>query len=144
PLADFFIDYFETRLEPGELVTDVRIPLPAPRSASTFVKFLPRCKEDYGVVTVATTITLDEERRCEVCRIALGCVGVTALRARDAEGLLTGQMIDDGQIQTAANLAMEITDPISDTRGSAAYKRKMTGVFVRRALSQTLERLSAA
>ena len=53
-------------------------------------------------------------------------------------------MIDQVQIDAAANLAMEITDPMSDTRGSAAYKKKMAAVFVRRALVQTLERLSAA
>ena len=144
PLADFFVDYFETQLEPGELITDVRVPLPVPRSAGTFLKFLPQSKEDYGVVTVATTITLDAEGRCEDCRIALGCVGTTPLRARDAEGVVTGQVIDPAQIDAAANLAMEITDPISDTRGSAAYKKKMAGVFVRRALAQTLERLPAA
>lgn len=143
-LSDFYVDYYETRLEPGELITDVLIPLPHARSASSFVKFLPRSKEDYGVVTVATHVALAEDGRCEACRIALGCVGMTVLRARDAEGSLTGESIDEALIEMAANLAMEITDPIADARGSAGYKKKMAGVFVRRALNQTLARLSAA
>lgn len=144
PLADFFVDYFETRLEPGELVTEVRVPLPPQRSASAFLKFLPRSKEDYGVVTVAATIALDGAGNCASCRLALGGVGMTVLRARDAEGSLVGSAIDAARMDAAAELAMAITDPISDTRGSAEYKRKMARVFVRRALARALERLPAA
>ena len=143
-LSDFYVDYYETRLAPGELITDVSIPLAPPRSASSFLKFLPRSKEDYGVVTVAVQVALAEDGRCVNCRIALGGVGMTVLRARDAEGTLTGEVIDAVLIDTAADLAMAITEPITDARGSDIYKKKMAGVFVRRALAQTLERLPSA
>jgi carbon-monoxide dehydrogenase medium subunit len=143
PLSEFYVDYYETQLEPGELITEVRIPLPASRSAGSFMKFLPRSKEDYGVVTVATRLALADDGRCDTCRIALGCVGMTVMRALDAEGSLEGERIVDAGIAEAARLAMAITEPVSDSRGSAEYKKKMVEVFVRRSLEKTLERLSA-
>jgi carbon-monoxide dehydrogenase medium subunit len=73
---------------------------------------------------------------CDDCRIAMGCVGVTPIRARQAEDLVRGQQRTEALLRETGTVAQEGTDPISDTRGSAAYKRAMAGVFVRRALDQ--------
>ena len=136
-LADFFTDYYETILEPEELVTEVRVPLPQPHTGSVYCKFLPRSADDYATVGIAATVRLNASTGvCEDCRIAMGCVGVTPLRAVQAEDIVRGQTQSDALLREAAAAAQSITDPLSDTRGSAAYKRAMAGVFVRRALEQ--------
>ena len=74
----------------------------------------------------------------------MGCVGVTPLRAHAAEDLLRGQQRTDALLREAAAAAQQVTDPISDTRGSADYKRAMAGVFVRRALEQAWQQALAS
>ena len=136
-LDGFFTDYYETVLEPEELITEVRVPLPPSHTASAYLKFLPRSADDYATVGVAATVRIDPSTgACEDCRIAMGCVGVTPLRAHQAENLVRGQQQSEELLREAGEAAQQATDPLSDTRGSAAYKRSMAGVFVRRALDQ--------
>lgn len=143
-LEEFFTDYYETVLEPEEVLTDVHIPLPQPHTGSAYVKFLPRSADDYATVGVAATVRLNPATgACEDCRIAMGCVGVTPLRAHEAERLVRGQDRSDTLLRQAGAAAQAITDPLSDTRGSAAYKRSMAGVFVRRALGQAWQQALA-
>ena len=143
-LDEFFKDYYETLLRPDELVTDVLIPVPAPSTGSVYLKFLPRTADDYATVGVATTVRLDPATGvCRDCRIAMGCLGPTPLRAREAEALVNGQRLTPELAREAGAAAQRVTDPISDVRGSAEYKRAMAGVFVRRALEQAWERARA-
>ena len=145
PLDEFFTDYYETVLTPEELITEVRVPLPQPHTGSAYCKFLPRSVDDYATVGVAATVRLNPaDGTCEACRIAMGCVGVTPLRATRAETLLQGQTYSDDLLREAGALAQDMTDPISDTRGSAAYKRSMAGVFVRRAVDQAWQQALAS
>jgi len=145
PLTDFFTDYYETVLRPDELLTAIRIPLPQPHTGSAHVKFLPRTADDYATVGVAATIRLDPATgTCQDCRIALGSVGSTPLRALPAEGVVRGQRLTPELLHEAGAVAQQQTDPISDTRGSADYKRAMAGVFVRRALEQAWQQALAA
>lgn len=144
-LTDFFTDYYETVLAPEELITEVRVPLPQPHTGSAYCKFLPRSMDDYATVGVAATVRINpSDGTCESCRIAMGCVGVTPLRATRAENLIQGQARSDDLLREAGALAQDMTDPISDTRGSAAYKRSMAGVFVRRAVDQAWQQALAA
>jgi carbon-monoxide dehydrogenase medium subunit len=137
PLGAFFRDYYETALEPGELVTGVTVPLLPPRSGASFVKFLPRTADDYATVAVAAMVTLDPDgERCRRARIALGSVGPTPLRSPAAEARLTGERPGEGVFQAAGEAAKADVDPLTDHRGSAAYKREMTAVMVGRALAQ--------
>jgi carbon-monoxide dehydrogenase medium subunit len=147
PLGEFFRDYYETALEPGELVTAVTVPLLPVASGATFLKFLPRTADDYATVAVAAIVTLAPDgERCREARIALGSVGVTPLRGMAAEALLSGQRLSESLLQAAGEAVKGVVDPLSDHRGSAAYKREMTGVMVGRALTQAWEaaRRSAA
>lgn len=145
PLDAFFTDYYETVLEPEELVTAIHVPVPAPHSASVYLKFLPRSADDYATVGVAATIQLNPSTgACEACRIAMGCVGVTPLRATDAEALIRGQQRGENLLREAGEAAKLATDPISDTRGSADYKRAMAGVFVKRAVDQAWRQAQAS
>jgi aerobic carbon-monoxide dehydrogenase medium subunit len=137
-IDEFFRDYYESALEPGEIVTGVTVPAPAAGSGAAFVKFLPRTADDYATVAVTAIVSLDGDR-CGQARIALGSVGVTPLRARDAEALVTGQGMSEALLEAAGEAVKGQVDPLSDHRGSAAYKRDMAAVMVRRALGQAWE-----
>ena len=136
PLDAFFADFFETSLEPGELVLRVELP-PFPAGArATYKKFLPATLDDYATVSVAAVIATDTTGACTHARIALGGAGPVPLRAQDAERSLVGRRLDDAAIREAAALAAAATDPIDDLRGSAEFKRAMAGVWTERALRE--------
>jgi carbon-monoxide dehydrogenase medium subunit len=140
PLSGFFRDYYETALEPGELITAVTVPPLPPASGAAFIKFLPRSAEDYATVAVAAIVTLEAGGgRCREARIALGSVAPTPLRAAKAEALLRGGQLDEQLLRAAGAAAKDEVNPLTDHRGSAAYKREMTAVMVGRALTQAWE-----
>ena len=140
PLGAFFRDYYESALEPGEIVTGVTVPLLPAASGASFIKFLPRTADDYATVAVSVIVTLEPDgERCHQARIALGSVGVTPLRGRAAEALLAGERLGESLLQAVGEAVKGEVDPLSDHRGSAAYKREMTGVMVGRALTQAWE-----
>jgi len=141
-LEEFFKDYYETVLEPDEMVTELIVPGLPPNSAGAFLKFLPRTADDYATVSAAAVVTLDKNKKIfKDVRIALGSVGTTPVRAREAEEVLRGQPIKPEALREAGEKAKLAVDPISDFRGSAGYKKEMAGVFVRRALEKALEKL---
>jgi aerobic carbon-monoxide dehydrogenase medium subunit len=141
PLDAFFTDYYETVRQPDELVSEVVVPVPAPHSGSVYLKFLPKTADDYATVGVAASVTVDlRTQTCVDCRIAMGCVASTPVRAPEAEAVVRGERLTQALAQEAGALAQRRTDPISDARGSADYKRAMAGVFVRRALEQAWQR----
>jgi carbon-monoxide dehydrogenase medium subunit len=139
PLDEFFKDYYETVLGPDEIITEVMVPKLAANTGGAYIKFLPRTADDYATVSAAAVLTLDKAKKnIADVRIALGSVGVTPIRATAAEALLRGQPLKAEAFAEAGEKAKEAVDPISDFRGSAAYKRDMAGVFVRRALEKAL------
>ena len=141
-IAEFFVDYYETVLEPDEMLTAVIVPpLPA-NSGASFLKFLPQTQDDYATVAVAARLTLDADRIVQA-RVALGAAGATPLRASTVETALQGQPPTPAVIRDAAALVAEAVDPSDDFRGSADYKRDMAVVFVQRALDQALGRARA-
>ena len=139
PMDDFFTDYYETVLNPDEIVTEIFVPKMAPNTAGAYLKFLPRTADDYATVSAAAVLTLDKTHKLiSDVRIALGSVGVTPIRATAAEAILRGQPLKAEAFAEAGEKAKEAVDPVSDFRGSAAYKKEMAGVFVRRALEKAL------
>jgi aerobic carbon-monoxide dehydrogenase medium subunit len=134
-IDEFFRDYYESALGPGEIVTGVTVPVPAAGSGAAFVKFLPRTADDYATVAVTAIVSLDGDR-CREARVALGSVGVIPLRGRAAEALLSGERLGEAVIEAAGEAVKAEVDPLSDHRGSAAYKRDMAAVMVRRALTR--------
>jgi carbon-monoxide dehydrogenase medium subunit len=142
PMDEFFKDYYETVLNPDELITEVMVPKLPPNSGAAYIKFLPRTADDYATVSAAAVLTLDKSNKTIAdVRIALGSVGVTPIRATAAEALLRGQPLKTEAFAEAGEKAKEAVDPISDFRGSAGYKKDMAAVFVRRALEQVLSDL---
>ncbi len=138
-LDEFFKDYYETVLNPDEIITEVFVPKLAPNTGAAYIKFLPRTADDYATVSAAAVLTLDKTKKTIAdVRIALGSVGVTPIRATEAEAVLRGQPLKAEAFAEAGEKAKGAVDPVSDFRGSAAYKKDMSAVFVRRALEKAL------
>ncbi len=134
PLARFFRGFYEAALEPGEIVTAVRVP-PAPAGArGGYVKYTSRSAEDKPLVGVAALVALNSSGRCVEARIALGGSAPTPLRAAEAERVLRGEGLTDAVARAAAEAAAREADPLSDLMGSADYRREMVRVWVRRLL----------
>jgi carbon-monoxide dehydrogenase medium subunit len=135
PLEEFMVGVRETLLEPQELLVAVRCPTPPPHSAGAFYKLGLRKADAVSVVSAAVMVEGDGDGHCRQARIALGAVAPRPIRARAAEDLLRGRPLDPATIAEAARLATESASPIDDIRGSAAYRRRMIGVLVRRLLA---------
>ena len=138
PAEELFLDYFETDVRPGEIITGLVIPPALTGAGAAYLKFLPRTADDYATVSVAAVITPDEAGNCRDVRIVLGSVGLTPIRATAAEDILRGQPLTDENIRAAAATVQAAVDPLDDHRGSAEYKREMAEVFTRRAIAQAL------
>ena len=139
PLDEFFVDYFETAMQPGEVLLSIELPpLPA-GTRVTYKKFLPRTQDDYATVSVAAALRLGADNACEDVRVALGAAGTTPIHARRVEDALRGQRLDEQKIKDAAALVRDEVDPLDDLRGSAAYKREMARVWTQRAIQELLE-----
>ena len=137
-LEEFFIDYYETDVQPGEILTSVMVPHAPAGSGSVYLKFLPRTADDYGTVNVAVVVSKEQDGTCKDVRIVLGAAGVTPIRAKDAEDALRGKPLTDENIRAAAALVKDAVDPLEDFRGSAEYKTDMAEVFARRAVEQAM------
>jgi carbon-monoxide dehydrogenase medium subunit len=128
----YFLGLYSTQLAADEILTQIRIPLPAAGSGWSYQK-LKRKTGDFA--TAATAVMLQMKGR-SVARaaIALTNAAPTPLKARDAEAYLAGKEINDASLNEAARLAMKICNPTPDQRGDADYKRAMCGEMTRRAL----------
>jgi carbon-monoxide dehydrogenase medium subunit len=94
----------------------------------------------YATASAAVQLTLDGKDICKEMRIVLACVGLTAIRAKGAEGELRGKKVDGKTIQRAAEAAREAAEPQSDMRGSADYKRTLVAALVNRAIGIAVRR----
>lgn len=141
PLEQFFLDYYQTDLSPGEILTEIRVPPPAKGLRWSHIKFLPRSQEDFATVGVALTLRVQNDL-CEDIRLALNSVAPTILRAKRAESVLRGKKITDHLLQEMGEIAATEVDPMDDNRGSADYKREMVKVLVRRAAREALQRVA--
>jgi aerobic carbon-monoxide dehydrogenase medium subunit len=141
PIEEFFVTLFTTALNPDEIVTEIRIPLPLPRSGGAYFK-LERKVGDFATAAVAAQLTLDASGVCQQAGIGLTNVGPTPLKARTAEEFLRGKKLDDANIRQAAQLASEEAQPSADLRGPLEYKRGLVKELAVRALSRAAERAS--
>ncbi len=131
-VGELLVDAYVTSLEGDEVITGIRVPIPPEDSGGTYLKFERRAG-DYAVASVGVQLTLDKQGCCAEIAIALGSVGVTAIRAEKAEALLRGQSVSDDLLKEAASAASAECDPFLDIRGSVDYKRHLVGVLLRRA-----------
>jgi len=138
PLSSFFTGLFTTALEPDEILTEIRIPTPPPRSGGAYLK-VERKVGDFAAAAVAAQVTLDGNN-CKSAGIGLTNVGATPIRASRAEKALVGKPADETNILEAARIAAEEAEPVEDLRGSADYKRSLIRVLTARALRQAVAR----
>jgi carbon-monoxide dehydrogenase medium subunit len=142
PIGDFLQGTFTTSLEPNEIVTEVRVPTPGVRSGGTYLK-LERKVGDFATVAAAIALEMDDGHVGRA-GIALTAVGPGNIHATAAEQSLAGAEPTDAAFDEAARLAAEATEPMSDVRGSAEYKRDVARVFVRRGLAAAKDMAGAA
>ncbi len=141
PIEDFFVGVNQTVLKPGEIVTEVILPSPAPQTGGAFFK-LVRTAADIAKVNAAVNLTVTDNT-CGEARIALGSVAPTVIRATQAEEALKGSTLEPKVVEKAAQLAAQEAKPITDLRSTVEYRRGMVRVLVRRAVEKALTRARA-
>jgi carbon-monoxide dehydrogenase medium subunit len=139
PFADFFTGVRRTVLAADEILVEIVVPAPGPRSGGNYLRHTPRRELDIAVVGVAAQLTL-ANGSCSKARIALAAVAPVPLRARQAEQALEGKPVTPEAIERAAELAVGVAKPISDQRGSADYRRHLVRVLTARTLRTALTR----
>lgn len=140
-LEDFFAGPGKTVLGKGELLVEIRLPVPPARSAGAYLRFIPREEMDIAVAGVGSWVEVGGDGRVRAARIALAAVAPTPLRAWPAEEFLAGKLLAEGSRAEAGRLAAAAARPIDDVRGTAAYRRELVNVLTRRTLHQCAEML---
>lgn len=138
---EFYQGAYFTALEPGEIVTAIRIPAPAAGHGYAYEK-LKRKIGDYATAAAAVVLTMSGGKVAS-CSIGLTNVAETPLWAEEAAKILTGSTLDAATVKKAVTAAEAITSPATDSRGPAAYRTKMAGVMLTRALARAKERAGA-
>ncbi len=137
-LEDFIKDAYTTALAHDELVSEVVVKVPPKGSGGAYLAF-KRSAPVYPTASAAVQLTMAGET-CKDIAIALGCVGLTAIKAKEAEAALRGQRIAEKTMATVVEAARAAADPQSDMRGSADYKRTLVGSLVKRAMEIAVRR----
>ena len=132
--GDLFVAPLETSLAADEIVTEVRFAA-MPPGASYAVEEFARRKGDFAIAAIAALVVRDGER-CTRARLATAGVGPVSVRLRAAEAVIEQQGLGDAAIAAAAAKAAELVEPMTDLHGSADYRRHLTGVLTRRALTR--------
>jgi carbon-monoxide dehydrogenase medium subunit len=135
PFSEFIRGPYQTALPPGELLASVRIPVPAAGTAIVHRKF---SFHERPTATVTCAVRLEDGAVAEA-RIAVGAVGVKAVRATAAEGVLAGKSAADAAaVAEAAELAAEAAGAVDDAKGSAEYKQQLVRVLVQRCFAEAV------
>ncbi len=132
--ADFFKGFFTTAIAPGEMLVEVRIPVTPAHSGWAFEEFSRR-HGDFAIVEIVTMLTVDNGR-CTRARVAASGVGGAPVRLRPVEEILERDGVGERAIGEASARAAELVDPTSDLHASADYRRHLTRVLTRRALTR--------
>jgi carbon-monoxide dehydrogenase medium subunit len=139
PIRDLIRGFYETALESGEVVSEVVVPIPAPGTAGTYLKFTSRSSEDRPCVGVAAFVRpTPDGRSCADLRVAIGAVAGTPQRFPEVENDARGQPLGSELARAVAEGYASRVEPIGDLRGSAWYRTQMIRVLVRRALESAM------
>jgi len=140
--SDFFVDLLTTAMEGNEILTEIRVPANAPRSAGAYRK-VPQPASGFALTGVAAQITLGADSTVQ--RVAVGITGVSSkpFRARATEAALQGQRATADAIAQAASKAIDGIEALEDIHASAEYRLHLARVYTRRALQTAVERAQA-
>lgn len=140
PIQDFFLGFYETALEPNEILTAVRVPIPEPRTHAVYHKFQTRSSEDRPCLGVFASLRLAADRgTCEDLRVAIGAATETPLRLPLVEESVRGREVTESVARQVAGEYSQAADTLDDMRGSAWYRKEMIRVWVRRAIERVHE-----
>jgi carbon-monoxide dehydrogenase medium subunit len=142
-VAEFAPGPGRNALAADELLVEIVVPPPPPRAADAYLRFTPRAEMDIAVVGAAAWLALGEDGRCTGARLALGAVAERAIAVPEAEAVLLGTRLEPASLEAAAERARSAARPISDRRGTAAFRRHVAGVLARRAFARAAERAGA-
>lgn len=134
--SDFFAGFYETCLEPDEMLTEVRLPL---RWSRVALREFARRSGDFAMVSAAVAVEL-QDGICALARVALGGVAPQPVRVRSVEEMLAGSEVTGDVPRQAGQLAAGDVSPPSDVHGSAEYRRKLVAVLVEQALGKAVQR----
>jgi carbon-monoxide dehydrogenase medium subunit len=138
-LEKFFVDYFETVLEEGELLLEVQLPVVPPRTAVVYEKF-NIIKNDQGTVSVAASITMDDDGvSCKDARIVLGAAAPAPKRVNEAEQMLIGKKIDDRLLDKVGERASKEADPVADIHATEEYRRYLVKALTKKMVKKAWE-----
>ena len=143
PIDKFFTGLFETALAPDEILTEIRIPAPPPKSGGAYMK-LERKVGDFATAAAAAQVTLGGNGEIAKVGIGLTNAGPTPIKATAAEQSLKGKKPDADAIAAASKLAAQATSPSADRRGTVEYKKEMARVLTARALAKAVARAQGA
>ena len=138
PLPDFIQDAYSTVLAHDELLSEVSVKMPPKGSGGAYIAF-KRSAPVYPTASAAVQLVMDGDT-CKDAAISLGCVGLMAIKAKEAEAALRGKPIDRKTIAAALEASREAADPQTDMRGSADYKRQLVGALVKQAIEIAVRR----
>ncbi len=138
-IENFILDAYTTALEPGELVTEIAVPLPPNRSGGAYIA-MKRCAPVYASASVAVQLTLAGDDTCSEARVYLGVLGLTATRVAAAEEVLRGSPVTAKSLERIREAVMDVAEPNSDMRGSAEYKRQAAGALAKMAVEAAVKR----
>jgi xanthine dehydrogenase FAD-binding subunit len=140
-IEDFCTAPGKSVLQRGELLVSLHLPPPKANSAAAYLRFIPRSEMDIAVVGAGAALTLREDSSSiESARIALGAVAPTPLFVPEAGEFLAGKPASPEAFEQAARLAQAAARPISDLRGTSAFRKHLCAVLVRRALARAFDR----
>jgi carbon-monoxide dehydrogenase medium subunit len=139
-VEDVIIGPGRTSLADGEVVVDLRLPAPTPRSGDAYLRMIPRSEMDIAIVGAGVWLALDDAGVCTACRVALGAVAPRPLLVEEAGAALVGRVPDAEALEALAAAARAAADPIDDKRGTRPYRIHVSGVLARRAATIALER----
>jgi len=140
PLEDFFVGPRQTVRRHEEILTEIRLPYPTPRFGAAYAPFALREANGCALAAVAASLRLDEKGIIRDARICLGAVAPIPKLAKTAMAALVGKVAGSAAFHQAVEEATKSSQPISDIRGSADYRRKLIGILTRRALESARQR----
>jgi CO/xanthine dehydrogenase FAD-binding subunit len=136
PLTEFFTGPGTTVIQPGEMMTEIRIRPTGQREGSSYMKVGRRQAMTLAVFNATSRVKLDASGNCEEVSIGLGACAPTPMRASNAEAVLRGQPFTEEAVAEAAEAAAQEIRPIDDVHGTAWYRRKLARVLVARTLRE--------
>ncbi len=142
PLDEFFVDYFATQKNDDELILEIQVPVPEPKTGTAYQKF-NLLDSDMGIVAAAASVTLNNDGTCKEARIVLGNAAPIPLRVKRAEELLVGKKYDEKLFAEAGNIASEDCEPVADIHATEAHRRHVIGVLTKRMLKKAWEQAQA-